>query len=89
MELVDLVSIPAAANWDASVTVERINFQENTAKASRGKCEFDQMREVPLVRQADDLALATGHLAQSSSASASLLGAWILALDQCREWSGR
>jgi len=26
MELLDLVSIPAAANWDASFTVERINL---------------------------------------------------------------
>jgi hypothetical protein len=26
MELLDLVSIPAAADWDASVTVERINL---------------------------------------------------------------
>jgi hypothetical protein len=26
MELLDLVSIPAAANWDASSTVERINL---------------------------------------------------------------
>ena len=29
--------------------------------ASRRKCEFDQMREVPFVRKADDLALATSH----------------------------
>jgi hypothetical protein len=28
--------------WDASVTVERINLLENTAKASRRKCESDQ-----------------------------------------------
>jgi hypothetical protein len=26
IELLDLVSIPAAADWDASVTVERINL---------------------------------------------------------------
>jgi hypothetical protein len=26
MELLDLVSIPAAADWDASFTVERINL---------------------------------------------------------------
>jgi hypothetical protein len=26
MELLNLVSIPAAADWDASFTVERINF---------------------------------------------------------------
>jgi hypothetical protein len=26
MELLDLVSIPAAANWNTSVTVERINL---------------------------------------------------------------
>jgi hypothetical protein len=66
MELLfSLVSTPAAADWDASFTVERINLWENVAKASRRKCEFDQMREVPFVRKADDLALATSHLAQN------------------------
>jgi hypothetical protein len=69
IELLGLVPTPAAADWDASVTVERINLWENTAKASQRKCEFDQMREVLFVREADDLALATSHLAQSSSAS--------------------
>src|SRR5262249_32828643 len=64
-----LVPAPATAQWDALFTVERINLQENTAKASRRKCEFDQMREVPFVRKANDLALATSHLPQSSSAS--------------------
>jgi hypothetical protein len=59
IELFDLVSTPAAADWDASFTVERINLKENTAKASRRKCEFDKMREVPFVRKADDFALAT------------------------------
>jgi len=43
--------------------------REGTSKASRRNCEFDQMREVLFVRKADDLALATGHFAQSSSAS--------------------
>jgi len=38
-------------------------------------CEFDQMREVLFVREADDLALATSHLAQSSSASRFTAGA--------------
>jgi hypothetical protein len=33
------------------------------------------MREVPFVRKADDLALATGHLLQSSSASRFTAGA--------------
>jgi hypothetical protein len=33
------------------------------------------MREVPFVRKADDLALATSHLAQSSSASRFKAGA--------------
>jgi hypothetical protein len=33
------------------------------------------MREVPFVRKADDLALATSHLAQSSSASRFTAGA--------------
>jgi hypothetical protein len=69
IKLFDFVSTLAATDWDASFTVERINCQENTAKASRRKCEFDQMWEVPFVRKADDLALATSHLAQSSSAS--------------------
>jgi len=27
IDLLDLVSIPAAADWNASITVERINFQ--------------------------------------------------------------
>jgi hypothetical protein len=63
IEWFDLVSTPAAADRDASFTMERINLLENTAKASRRKCEFDQIREVPFVRKADDLALATSHLA--------------------------
>src|SRR5215471_17945940 len=75
IELPALVSTPAAADWDASVTVERINLWENTAKASRRKCEFDQMREVLFVREAVDLALATSHLPQSSSASRLTAGA--------------
>src|SRR5262249_33769396 len=69
INLLDLVSIPAAADWDASFTVKCIN--ENTAKGSQRKCEFDHMREVPFVSKADDLALATSHLAHSSSACAS------------------
>src|SRR5262245_24185533 len=69
MGLLCLVPTPATADWDASVTVECINLKEDTAKASRRKCEFDQMREILFVREADDLALATSHLAQSSSAS--------------------
>jgi hypothetical protein len=72
IELLGLVPTPAAADWDASVTVE---LWENTAKASRRKCEFDQMREVLFVREAGDLALATSHLAQSSSASCFTVGA--------------
>src|SRR5215831_9275977 len=64
IKLLGLVSTPAAADWDASFTMESINLLENTAKASRRKCEFDQMREVLFVRQADDLTLATSHLAQ-------------------------
>ena len=63
--LLCLVPTPAAADWDAPFTVEGVKFWENTAKVSRRKCEFDQMREVPFVRKADDLALATSHLAQS------------------------
>jgi len=61
--LFDFVSTPAATDWDASFTVERINCQENTAKASRRKCEFDQMWEVPFIPKAEDLALARSHLA--------------------------
>jgi len=75
MGLLCLVPTPATADWDASVTVERIDLKENAAKASRRKCEFDQMREVLFVRQAGDLALATSHLAQSSSASRVTAGA--------------
>src|SRR5262249_27347840 len=66
IDLLDLVPTSAAADWDASFTVECIHLQENTAKASQRKCEFDQMREVPFVPEADDLAPATSHLAQSS-----------------------
>jgi hypothetical protein len=29
----DFVSIPAAADWDASFTMERVNFLDNIAKA--------------------------------------------------------
>src|SRR5262249_30089374 len=47
IEWVDLVSTPAAADRNASFTVERINLLENNAKTSRRKCEFDQIREVP------------------------------------------
>jgi hypothetical protein len=50
IKLFDFVSTPAATDWDASFTVERINCQENTAKAFRRKCEFDEMREVSFVR---------------------------------------
>src|SRR5262249_23087820 len=52
-------------------------------------CELDQMREVPFVRKADDLALATSHLAQSSSASRLTACAVGLLLTQCRERPGR
>src|SRR5262249_51232300 len=50
IKLFDFVSTPGATDWDASFTVERINCQENTAKAFRRKCEFDEMREVSFVR---------------------------------------
>jgi len=76
IDLLDLLSIPAAADWNASIPVERINFLQNTAKAFRRKCEFDQMREVLFIRKADDFALgATSHFAQSSSASRFTAGA--------------
>ena len=75
IEWLDLVSTPAAANWDAAFTVERINLQQNIAKAFRRKCEFDHMRKVPFVPKADDLALAMSHPAQSSSASRVTAGA--------------
>src|SRR5215813_12669049 len=39
MEWLDLVSTPAAADRDASFTMESINLLENTAKAFRRKCE--------------------------------------------------
>src|ERR671937_543650 len=44
------------------------------------------MREVPFVRKADNLALATSHLAQSSSASGFTAGCFgFLLLIHCRE----
>src|SRR5262249_34795457 len=56
---------------------------------SRRKCELDQMREVPFVRKADDLALATSHLAQSSSTSRLTAGvARILAFDPAARPAG-
>ena len=55
--------------------MESINLLENTAKASRRKCEFDQIREVLFVLEAGDFALATSHLDQSSSASRATAGA--------------
>src|SRR5262249_7960750 len=63
IELLDPVPTPAGGQWDASFTVKRMNFEENPAKASRGKCELDQMREVAFVPKADVLAVATNHLA--------------------------
>jgi hypothetical protein len=69
IELLSLVSAPAAANRDAAFTVKRVELQESTAKASRRKRKLNQMREVLFVREAGDLALATSHLAQSPSAS--------------------
>ena len=59
--------------------MERINLLENTAKAFRRKCEFDQMRKVPFVRKPDKFAFATNvtsHLVQSSSASRFTAGAF-------------
>jgi hypothetical protein len=67
--LLGLVSAPAASDRDALVPVERVKLEESAAKAFRRNSEFDQVREVPFVRKAHDLALATGHFAQSSSAS--------------------
>src|SRR5262249_22725058 len=75
IEWLNLVSASAPADWDASFTMERINLKQNTPKAFRRNCEFDQIREVPFVPKADDLALATSHLAQSSSASRVTAGA--------------
>jgi hypothetical protein len=67
--LLGLVPTPAASDWDAPFTVKGVELQENAAEASWRKYGFDQMRKVPFVTKADDLALATSHLAQSSSAS--------------------
>jgi hypothetical protein len=76
IEWFDLVSTPAAADRDVSFTMESINLLENTAKASRRKCEFDQIREVPFICKADDFALgAASHLDQSSSAPRATAGA--------------
>jgi len=72
IDLLDLVPTPAAADWDASFTVERINLSHQSlvrhCESLPAKCEFDQMREVLFVPKADHLALATSHLVQSSSA---------------------
>jgi hypothetical protein len=52
--LLGLAPTPAAADRDAPFTVERVKFEESTAKAFRRNCELDQMREVPFVRKADE-----------------------------------
>jgi hypothetical protein len=78
VEWLDLVSAPAAADWDVSFTVERINFLKKSVRGFQRKYEFDQMREVPFVRAAGKLAFATdvrGHLVQCSSASRFTAGA--------------
>jgi hypothetical protein len=41
VEWLDLVSAPAAADWDVSFTVERINFCKNTLKAFHRNYELD------------------------------------------------
>jgi hypothetical protein len=41
IELLDLVSTPAAADRDAAFTVKRVKLQESTAKALRRNREFD------------------------------------------------
>jgi hypothetical protein len=83
IESLDLVPTLAATDWDASFTVERVNFLDDIAKAIRRKCEFDQIREVPFVRKAGGLALATNHLAQSSSRFT--LDRWCRRVTHCRE----
>jgi len=63
IQLLGLVSAPAASDrmrwsrWNAS------NSRKALRKPSAGNSEFDQVREVPFVRKANDLALATSHLA--------------------------
>src|SRR6516162_5959216 len=47
--LLCLVPTPATADWDAPFTVEGVKLEEDAAEASWRKCEFDQMRKVPLV----------------------------------------
>src|SRR5215472_6872212 len=76
IEWLGVVSTPAAADRDASFTMERVDFLDNIAKAFLRKCEFDKMREVPFGPKADGLPLVTAtHLVQSSSASRFTAGA--------------
>jgi hypothetical protein len=66
---------PAAVDRDAAFTVEGVKLQESIAQALRSNREFDQVREVLFVREADHLGLATNvtsHLAQSTLSSAIL-----------------
>jgi hypothetical protein len=63
---------PAAVDRDAAFTVEGVELQESIAQALRPNCEFDQVREVLFVREADHLGLAanvTRHLVQSTLSS--------------------
>ena len=56
-----LMPAAAAANWDAAFTVECFKLEALAAKAARRQLELDQVREVPLVHVASDLALAAAH----------------------------
>jgi hypothetical protein len=62
----------AAVDRDAAFTVEGVKLQESIAQALRWNREFDQVREVLFIREADHLGLATNvtsHLAQSTLSS--------------------
>jgi hypothetical protein len=61
VELLHLVPDATTANWDAALVVERIELETLVANAAWRQREFDQMREVPLVLVASDLALAAAH----------------------------
>ena len=66
------LSTPAAGYRDAAFTVKGVKFQESIAQALRQNREFNQVREVLFVREADHLGLATNvtsHLARSPCTS--------------------
>src|SRR5438132_1370783 len=61
VELLRLVAPSPASGLQPPLTVERVELRELTAEAAGRQRQLDDVREVPLVLVAGDLALAMGH----------------------------